>query len=245
MGSLKNRQLTAYRPAATQLLVSVRNASEAQAALAGGAAVIDIKEPERGALGWASPQVIEAILDVVAGRAAVSAALGELVDWPRMGFDVPARLTYAKFGLAGAAQLPDWSDRWQAALATLPAQVAPVAVAYADWRTCGAPHPEQVFNFAREFGSPALLVDTYDKSAGDLLAHWPLDFLETFVHEVQAAGLLAVLGGSLSTATIAQVLPLTPDYLAVRTAVCTAGRQSPLDPARVAQLAGLVASHTS
>ena len=39
------------------LLVSVRSAEEARAALAGGATVIDIKEPDRGPLGRAEPEV--------------------------------------------------------------------------------------------------------------------------------------------------------------------------------------------
>ena len=37
------------------LLVSVRSADEARTALAGGATVIDVKEPERGPLGRADP----------------------------------------------------------------------------------------------------------------------------------------------------------------------------------------------
>ena len=39
--------------AAVRLLVSVRNASEARAAINGGADVIDIKEPDHGPLGMA------------------------------------------------------------------------------------------------------------------------------------------------------------------------------------------------
>ncbi len=37
----------------TRLLVSVRSAAEAEAALTGGASVIDVKEPTRGR--WAGP----------------------------------------------------------------------------------------------------------------------------------------------------------------------------------------------
>ena len=66
----------------TRLLVSVRSAAEAEAALAGGAAVIDVKEPARGALGRADDAVIADVVRAVAGRAPVSAALGELRDRP-------------------------------------------------------------------------------------------------------------------------------------------------------------------
>ena len=61
----------------TALPVSVRSAAEAEAALAGGAAVIDVKEPDRGVLGRADGAVIAAVAGAAAERAPVSAALGE------------------------------------------------------------------------------------------------------------------------------------------------------------------------
>jgi uncharacterized protein (UPF0264 family) len=65
------------------LLVSVRSAAEAAAALAGGAGLIDVKEPARGALGRADAAVIAAVVRAVGGRRPVSAALGELAGTPR------------------------------------------------------------------------------------------------------------------------------------------------------------------
>jgi uncharacterized protein (UPF0264 family) len=221
-------------------LVSVRDAEEAEAALAGGAALIDVKEPRRGALGAAAAETVEAVFDRVAGRAPVSAALGELLDWLDAPRKVSARLSYAKFGLAGAASLVDWSSLWRAALDQLPPRVAPVAVAYADWRAAAAPPPERVLDAALQAGCPALLIDTYDKQGGDLLARWPLEELGPFVAQARRRGLAVVLGGSLAAAGIASVLPLAPDYLAVRTAACVAGRLSPISPARVAELAALL-----
>ena len=46
----------------TRLLVSVRSAAEAEAALLGGADVIDVKEPDRGPLGRADDAVIAAVV---------------------------------------------------------------------------------------------------------------------------------------------------------------------------------------
>jgi uncharacterized protein (UPF0264 family) len=48
-----------------KLLVSVRNAEEARAALRGGADVIDVKEPDNGPLGMAGAEAIAAVVDVV------------------------------------------------------------------------------------------------------------------------------------------------------------------------------------
>ena len=61
-----------------RLLVSVRTAAEAQSALAGGADIIDIKEPNRGPMGQADAAIIQAITATVGSQAPVSAALGDL-----------------------------------------------------------------------------------------------------------------------------------------------------------------------
>src|SRR5437762_2077635 len=91
-----------------ELLVSVRDVEEAEAALQGGAALIDIKEPSRGSLGRADDAVIRSIVAHVAMRRPVSAALGEWSDDKR---DLPdAELTYVKWGLAGCARR-DWQSK--------------------------------------------------------------------------------------------------------------------------------------
>ncbi len=64
-----------------RLLVSVRDRSEAGAAVEGGADIVDVKEPDRGALGYAGEQTICEVLQAVSGSAPVSAALGECVEW--------------------------------------------------------------------------------------------------------------------------------------------------------------------
>ena len=66
----------------TRLLVSVRDASEALAALAGGADIIDVKEPTRGSLGMADGDAVAGVVEAVGERVPVSAALGELCEWP-------------------------------------------------------------------------------------------------------------------------------------------------------------------
>ncbi|MBI3863420.1 MAG: hypothetical protein HY290_16135, partial [Planctomycetia bacterium] len=89
-----------------QLLVSVRSAAEAAAAIAGGCDVLDVKEPSRGPLGMADVSTIAAIID--AARAAqpsapVSVALGEAADWApdRQPPQLPAGIAYLKLGTAG------------------------------------------------------------------------------------------------------------------------------------------------
>ena len=130
---------------ATGLLVSVRSAAEARAALHGGAALIDVKEPDHGPLGRASDETIVEVVAAVAGRCPVSAALGELCDDP--GTAVPAGLAFVKWGLArcGAGWRDDLAGRHAGG-----ARV--VAVAYADWQCARAPAVDEVSAFAAERG---------------------------------------------------------------------------------------------
>src|SRR5690349_12551439 len=95
------------------LLVSVRSAVEALAAYAGGAAVIDMKEPARGPLGQADPAVWQAVRAAVPRAITLSVALGELVEWRGRDPIDPAwfdGISYRKLGLAGADRR--WADEW-------------------------------------------------------------------------------------------------------------------------------------
>src|SRR5262245_17826423 len=119
--------------AMTALLVSIRNPAEAEMALVGGAALIDVKEPARGPLGRSDDQTIAAIVRAVAGRRPVSAALGELID----GAAAPTcvGLSFVKWGLACSARR-DWRGELRRRQSAAP-QV--VIAAYADWQCAQAP----------------------------------------------------------------------------------------------------------
>ncbi|MBI3837767.1 MAG: (5-formylfuran-3-yl)methyl phosphate synthase [Planctomycetia bacterium] len=223
-----------------RLLISVRNAEEAQVALAGGADLIDVKEPNRGSLGAADALAIKAVVREVAGRVSVSAALGELLWGNRLDASLAGQLQYAKFGLAGCGIEPDWTTRWKQAIAQLPEGITPVAVAYADWKSALAPEPREVLEYAQAFECGAVLVDTYDKTHGSLLEHWALADLGRFVNAVRQRSLLCVMAGGLGLAEISELLPLAPDYIAVRGAACRGDRTGRLDIERIRRLAAVV-----
>ena len=232
----------------TGLLVSVRSASEAESALAGGAAVIDVKEPDRGALGAADPATWRAVLVSVAGRAPVSAALGELFS-PSGNNNVlflapqTAGLAFAKIGLAGAVRHGDWQRRWSEVLAILARQVAPVAVAYADWKTAEAPCPETVIDAGADLGCKMLLLDTFDKARGHLLNHFDVNALDDLCRRTSQRGMQVVLAGSLSESLLNAVLPLAPALIAVRGAVCQPNRRGAVAANLVKKLARAIRTH--
>jgi uncharacterized protein (UPF0264 family) len=111
-----------------------------------------------------------------------------------------------------------------------------VAVVYADWQSADAIAPSDVLEAATELRCPALLIDTWNKSAGTLFDHWPLDDLQSFVRQVREREMIAVVAGSLALANLREAAQLGPDLIAVRGAVCEGGRGGAVSRDRVAAL---------
>lgn len=230
--------------APTGLLVSVRSAVEARAAVTGGATLIDVKEPARGSLGRADDAVIAAVIAAVGGRCPVSAALGELAE--DLGAFPGPGLSYVKWGLADCASGRDWRATLQQHLdATEPPRV--VLTAYADASLARAPDIEEVFDLAAERPDGVLLLDTYVKKSGPngprptLLDWLTADRVVALCRCARAARVRIALAGSLGTSEIAILRHAQPDWFAVRGAACAAGdRGGAIDAERVAALAALV-----
>ncbi len=237
------------------LLVSVRTAAEALTALAGGADVIDVKEPDRGPLGRADDETISAVVQAVNGRAPVTAAMGELIDLidARKRGDsrcLAPGVSLFKIGMAGCAALADWRSRWEAGNTLLAAssssrEAQPVAVVYADWRVAQSPRPEDVLTAAIERRCPVLLIDTCSKSAGSLFDHWPAQDLERFLDRSWRQNLAVVLAGSLAGQHIGAAAQLSPDLIAVRAAACEGGRGGTVSIRRVRELKRAIAAAKS
>ena len=156
----------------TGLLVSVRDAEEAQDALAAGAELIDVKEPDHGSLGPAQESVVRDVVRTISSQVPVSMALGEVMEGGTEWNPVVPGVEFVKLGLAGCAGQPEWQVRAHNALRQAANGCQRVAVCYADWQTAGAPNPQAVIDWAEPSGCTALLLDTYDKTLGHLLDHF-------------------------------------------------------------------------
>lgn len=217
------------------LLVSVRNADEADIALAGGASLIDVKEPALGALGKADDGVINGVLARVNGRLPVSAAFGELIEWPRTSsLAAPACLSFIKVGLAGLAAAGNWYARFR----DLGRAIGPrlVMAAYADWQDAHAPALEDVIEFAISEEHPAVLIDTFAKNGRTLLDFEPVQHWAALVGRLRSLGISCALAGSLGSWQIKQLSGVRPAWFAVRGAVCRGGRLGTMETKRVRQL---------
>jgi uncharacterized protein (UPF0264 family) len=233
-----------------ELLVSVRSAAEADAALVGGAHLIDVKEPLHGSLGRAADSMIAEVIEHVARRRPVSAAMGELTNpaeappYPRPG------LAYAKWGLFGMGAVAGWRARLTQAhqrVVDATPDCRLVTVAYADWQWAGAPLLEDVVAFVCERPGGVLLVDTFQKAPQPatgtpptLLELLPPGEITALCRRCRAAGVRVALAGSLGAPQIRALRRAGPDWFAVRGAVCEGRRESAVSAARVRELVSLL-----
>lgn len=227
----------------TRLLVSVRDAAEARIAVEEGVDLIDLKEPRRGSLGRVDAATVRDVIEVVAGGVPLSMALGELVDYVARGddetspdaaiSDVPVGLRYVKLGLAGCGDRADWPDRWRALAIRLPRGIERVYVVYADAAVARAPAPAEINEQAAAAGARAVLVDTHTKDGRNLFDFWTAATLGRFIADVRRRGMLAVVGGGLTTLTIPQAAASGADYIAVRGAACDGPRTGTVSADRI------------
>jgi uncharacterized protein (UPF0264 family) len=228
----------------SNLLVSVRDLGEAVAARAGGADLIDVKEPSRGSLGRADEATLRGIVEFLHGRCPLSAALGELAE----NEEVPgvAGLEFVKWGLAGSG--PDWQPRLKRALqrAGEVTGCKGVVVAYADAAKAGAPPVEEVVAFAIEKAGRVLLIDTFAKRVPrrTLLDWLSVERVREICERCREAEVRVALAGSLGEQEIVSLLPAKPDWFAVRGAACGGGRRDArISPQRVRFLKELLDAH--
>lgn len=216
-----------------RLLVSVRSAAEVAPAIAGGADIVDAKEPARGALGAVSGPVLAAIAGCVPAEMALSVALGDPEDLGGLAVAV-ARLDrlgprqsplYMKIGLSGAGTSGGAMLQAAVRAATgLVCRPSVIAVAYADHAAARVPPPEAVLGLALAVGADGVLLDTWGKGAGDLFHHIEGARLASWVGEARSGRLLVALAGSLTLSGVRAASTLSADIIGVRGAACVGGR---------------------
>jgi (5-formylfuran-3-yl)methyl phosphate synthase len=230
-----------------RLLVSVRNAEEVAAALAGGADIIDAKEPARGSLGAVTADVLAAIAACTPASVPLSVALGDCTDLGEVRAAMDgARMeersgaVYLKLGFAGVRSLERVTALLEAAVGSAHGRGI-VAVGYADDGPAGAPQLEDVLRAAITARASGFLVDTWRKDGRGLLDHVPVERVAALSRRARAARLLFAVAGSLDADAIAHLGGIA-DVLGVRGAACRGGRSGAVDAGRVAELRRRVAA---
>ena len=220
-----------------QFLASVKNAFEARIALAGGADILDCKDPSLGALGAVSLPAIREIVAAVGADITISATIGDLPNEPE-------RVAKAAEAVAAAgAHIVKWgifeteaADQVIDALKGADLRGAKlVAVQMADRN----PDFSLLIRLAAA-GFFGVMLDTADKSRGSLTQVLSAAEINSFVTRAHQLGLISGLAGSLRIVDIESLLSYRPGVIGFRGALCTGGRTGELSRANVERVANAI-----
>lgn len=200
----------------TGMLASVNTLAEARLALSAQVDIIDLKEPKAGSLGALPAPLIKDIVDEINRRCLVSCTIGDLPMDAELIYTAVCNaaetgVDYVKIGFLPAAE----TAGVLAKLADLTECVSLIAVLFAD----NAPD-FGIIDQLYQYRFDGVMLDTLDKRKGALTEVMPLPELGSFVHQVRSRRLLCGLAGSLRLQDIPLLLPLMPDYLGFRGALC-------------------------
>jgi FolB domain-containing protein len=224
----------------TRMLASVTGPEEAEIVLAGGADIVDLKDPMAGALGAVPVERVAETVAAIAGRRPVSAVTGDLPMQPEavaaaVRTVAATGVDYVKVGLFPE----EGRDAVVTALAELAPTTALIGVFFAD-RDPDCPY---LLPRLAEAGFTGVMLDTADKSGGRLLRHAGITSLGAFVKAAREHRLLVGLAGGLEQPDVPRLLQLQPDFLGFRGALCgSAGRTGALNPAAVRAIRRLIPS---
>jgi dihydroneopterin aldolase len=217
------------------MLASVTGPEEAEVAIRQGADIVDLKDVGSG-FGAVAPEVLRATVAAVARRRPVSAVVGEAADLERTiaaGSELAgAGPAYLKIGLPPAAL----RDEFIRALARLARRAKLIGVMFADDGADSMFIPVMAAS-----GFAGVMLDTARKTGARLLDHMDVTALARFIDAAHAHRLMAGLAGSLEPPDIPRLLPLKPDVLGFRRALCAGhDRQAHVDAAAVAAVRALI-----
>lgn len=215
-----------------RLLVSVACREEAAAALAGGADIIDAKDPTAGPLGAVSLAVLREIVATVNRTRPVTAALGDVADERALERNACAYAIagaiLVKIGFAGVTS-PEKAatlllSAVRGAAAGSDGRCGVIAVAYADARRVASPTPGALIEVAATTGAAGVLLDTANKNGSGLRHLFSPSALAAWVAQAHDARLLVALAGQLRLDDLGYVGDAGADIAGVRGAACEGGR---------------------
>ena len=201
----------------TKMLASVNSLIEARLILNSTADIIDLKQPQQGALGALSTNDVREIVSLVNNKKPVSATIGDLPMQADLIFNAVSAMSetgvdYIKIGLFPGGDLQGTLSKLSV-LSKNGNQL--IAVLFADQA------PDfHIIELLKKHGFSGVMLDTMKKSSGSLPQLMPYDRMEAFVKKAKQAELLSGLAGSLKAEDIPELLPLNTDYLGFRGALC-------------------------
>ena len=204
--------------------------------------MLDLKNPQDGALGAMHFPQIQEIACTVDQRIPLSATIGNLPPLPqvtiaRLQEFKPAQLNYLKIGFFDKTYLTKVLP-----FLTNYAKVLPLAgVLFAD-RFTDFVGPSLLLGRA---GFKGVMLDTADKDAGSLTTLTTHKSRMEFIRCTTDLGIASGFSGSLRIQDIPSLLDLNPTYLGFRTAICEDDKRTKtLSPKKLSEVCHLVSSKT-
>jgi uncharacterized protein (UPF0264 family) len=226
-----------------RIMISVLSASEAREAIAGGAEILDVKNPAEGSLGAQPPHVIREIKAFASDSIEVSAAIGDMPYLPGTAAlaafgAASCGADYVKVGLKGPGSEEEAiSLLREVQRAVRGFSTSVIAVCYADFRRACTLNPDCLPRVASAADVRGCLLDTAIKDGNTLLDFLDLGILRSMTEQAHGAGLLMGFAGSLREEHLPLIRDLGTDVVGLRTSACRNGQRSgPLEAARVRQL---------
>ena len=205
------------------------NENEALEAIAGGAQIIDVKNPKEGALGANYPWIIKRIKEVTPKTLEVSCTIGEVGNFPgavslaalgaaSLGVD------YIKVGLYGIKTSKEaiflLQNVCRAAKVCNP-KIKVAVAGYADAKEIGAIDPLLIPEIANKAQVDVAMLDTSIKDGKNIFNYLTIEQLKKFVDLAHGFGLVTALAGSLRKQDLPAVYGLGTDIAGLRGAACT------------------------
>jgi uncharacterized protein (UPF0264 family) len=204
---------------------------EAKAAIAGGADIIDAKNPKEGPLGANFPWIIKSIRAIAPCNVEVSCTLGDLPNLP--GSVALAALgaaslgvNYVKVSLYGVRTVKDAVFMMQNAVRSVKdfnPLIMVVAAGFADAKRVNSVNPMTIPKVAYESKCDVAMLDTAIKDGKSLFNNLDIGQLKEFVDQTHKYGLKAALAGSLKKEHLPKLDKLGVDIVGLRSAACTNG----------------------
>lgn len=213
------------------LLISPINNKEAEESIAGGADIVDVKNPKEGSLGANFPWVIKDIREITPDNMLVSATLGDVPYKPgTVSLAALGALTsgadYIKVGLYGPKNYEEAVEvmiNVTKAVKDVNPDAVVVASGYADAERVGAVSQWDIPKVARDSGADIAMLDTAVKDGKTLFDFMTPEDLEKFVKEANEYGLKTALAGSVKKEQLKTLNDLGCDIVGIRGAACTGG----------------------
>ncbi|MCW4045655.1 MAG: hypothetical protein NWE94_09090 [Candidatus Bathyarchaeota archaeon] len=214
-----------------KLLISPADEKEALEAIAGGAEIIDVKNPKEGSLGASFPWVIRRIRELAPPSIEVSCAIGDAPNLPcavslaALGAATTG-VDYIKIGLYGVRTKEEaiyLMRNVTKSVKNYNSSIKVVAAGYADAARVGSINPLLVPVIAHLSGADVAMIDTAVKDGENLFAYLTVNQLQGFVNAAHSHGLKAALAGSLRKEDLPTVYNIGADIAGMRSAACTDG----------------------